>query len=160
MCISRTVTPPQHQSTASRGDKPSSVIVRGVCPSAPFSVPDESIESPSAVSIETARASTLRSRSRRSLRSIAPARRLSVAPLAFPTATHHIPLIEAGPVVSRRQLPRTRAVSLRSRPGSCTPSRFQNRMCHTPPASLVRPPAWLTARLIRFAFGGCDDEHS
>jgi hypothetical protein len=33
-------------------------------------------------------------------------------------------------------------------------------MSDTPSASSVRSPTWLTARLTRFAFSGCDDEHS
>ena len=31
---------------------------------------------------------------------------------------------------------------------------------HTPTASSVRTPTWLTAGVTRFAFSGCDDEHS
>jgi hypothetical protein len=44
-------------------------------------------------------------------------------------------------------------------PQGVPPSAIRNAMAHTPSAFWDRTPRWLTARLTRFAFSGCDDEH-
>jgi hypothetical protein len=114
--------------------------------------------SPIATSTPTAKASIRRSRSCRSGRCATwaskPARR---TPTAYPSDTPSArPNPDTPPncVLARSAVTLTVASLFHVPPPISDESNFD-----TPSASLVRTPTWLTARLTRFAFSGCDDEH-
>jgi hypothetical protein len=91
--LSLTVTPPPHQPTASRSERPSSsVIVRSACPARRSASRTRASSSPSAVSTATAKTSSRRSRSARSCAVPLGHLTLSAAPLALPIAdSSHLP---------------------------------------------------------------------